>query len=181
MSTATVVFSGPALNPQGQNCAEFTTIFRPPSNISGRSCYLKITNLCCMARGSLGENVLIDDFNTYFLTCDLPQPCSSASINDVNGALEGTMINRQGKNRVVATFMSGGVVTTGSGSTPVYRPAEAMVLGPTRILVDIPNGPQTITFQLWKATEKMVDSLNNLTIMCEITPVDTGMASDIPI
>lgn len=133
-----------------------------------------------MARGSGGENVRLDEFNTYFLTCDLPQPYSFASINDVNGALVGTLINRQGRNNVIAMFTTGGAVKA-DATQWVFAPGEANVTGPTRILVEIPNGPQMITFRLYKATEKMVDKLVNMTIMCEITPIDTGVAPDIPI
>lgn len=189
MATATVVFSGPGFNPitggtapnfTYQNYAEFTTSFRPPSNISGRSCYLKVTNICCMARGADEQNVQLDEFNTYFLTCDLPQPYSFASINDTTDALTGTMINRLGRNKVVAVFMTGGAIKA-DATQWVFAPAEANLLGQSRILVEIPNGPQTITFQLWKATEKMTQELNSMTIVCEITPIDTGVSPDLPI
>jgi len=178
MATATAVFCGEAkLN---GSCAELKTIFRPPSNIYGRSCYLKVTNVCCMQAGTLGENVQLDEFNVYFLTCDLPQPYSFASINDQSSAVPGSLINQMTRNRVISTFMTGGAFEPDAGHW-VFAPSEGQVNGPTRILVEIPNGPQEITFQVWKANELMTDSLRVLAITCEITPIDTGVVPDIPI
>lgn len=177
MATATVIFSGPAYL-KNNAYAELTTTFRPPSNVNGRSCYLKVTNICCLtAAGPL------DPFNVYFLTCDLPQPYSYASINenDIPGITSTpTMFNPGGRNRVIHTFTTGGDIEPHT-SHYLYWPPECQITDPIRILVEIPNGPQSITFQLWKATEAVTHALTNMTIMAELTPIDTGVHTDLSI
>lgn len=172
MATATVLFSGPASLNDGH--LESTFNFKPPSNISGRSCYLKVTNVAAMVTGVES----ITAFNTYFITMDLPQPFSYATVNyEISQATpaDKRMRIQDGRNNVVAIYSSAGVKTTDGGyndSSPYNFP---------RILVEIPDGPQYVKVGMWKAAGTITSAISQLTVMFELTPVDGDDEPDLSI
>lgn len=302
MATATLLFSDYADLDYSGRFVEMKKSFYPPSNISGRSCYLKVTNVSMIAHTHGGTkkttrptNVL-DEFSTYFVTVDLPQPYSFASVNDsvlpiptfielpasqtmtftnldilappntapvfipagkytpsqlalliktdlellpaitgtidvvwdetnhyfvfttnasfqlegdlcsylkipspttsslvnavetiIGGTLDhfydaGVLQMQNARNNIIATFTTGGVIELPDKDDYfVYYPSEAKVLSPTRILVEMPYGPQDLTFRVWKSNGTMSGPVDNLTVMCEATPIDTGYTPDIAI
>jgi hypothetical protein len=163
MATATVLLSSPAIV-EG-NHVEFSTMFYPPSNVAGRSCYLKVTSVSIVHTKS---TTALDPHETYFITMDLPQPYSFASVNAVNNGSAVAFNQDHSRNRVVATFTTG-----------LVPPSQ--LITPTRILVDIPSGPQSLTIQVWKACDKITTDYDQVTVFAEITPIDNGFEPDIQI
>lgn len=157
MATATIVFSAPAPVVSGHN--EFITSFTPPSNVSGRSCYLKVTNVAAMR----AANSHLTPYTIYMVTMDFSQPFSYGSINDPVGqtiANTGQLIERQSKNRVVAMFKTGKEQTAYTSVFP-------------RILVDIPDGPQYVTVGLWRTDGPVQNNKDQLSVIFELTPIDS--------
>lgn len=157
MATATIVFSAPAPVVSGHN--EFTTSFIPPSNVSGRSCYLKVCNIAALNATS----VHLEPYTTYMLTMDFSQPFSYGSINDSVGSViasDGRIKEKQCRNIVVGLFQT---VKEGTVFQSVYP----------RILVEIPDGPQYIKVGLWRTDAACADDLDQISVLFELTPIDT--------
>lgn len=171
MATATIIFSSPAPIVDGHN--EFITNFYPPQNISGRSCYLKVTNVSAV----VDDETCLAYFQNFFITTDLPQPMSFASVNNpVNQvvASDGRLIHRDSRNRVVALLNSGGIHGNHQGQ---LFPQTSF----PRILVEIPDGPQQVVVGLWSSYGALTDNLNQLTVVMEITPIDGPDEPDLDI
>lgn len=175
-ATSTIIFSAPAAL-KGSH-VEFTTSFRPPQNIRGRSCYLKVTNCTVTA----ADNAPLLPFKTYFVTMDLPQSSSFASINSHVTQVtptDGSLVSSLGPNRVVHCFSTGGHIVV--GAAPVFYSGMQSSQSP-RILVEIPNGPQDVTVGLYLAKGAIaLAEYSNLTIMFEVTPIDSGERLDLSI
>lgn len=176
MATATVLLSSPAALESGH--VEFTTSFTPPSNVSGRSCYLKVTNVS-VSTPTLGTA----DFplgTTYFVTMDIPQVFSYSSVN--NPILPATTITdsrivlKNNRNIVV------GLVTSAYGD--VTDNVSAIFSSTSqfpRILVEIPDGPQYIKVGLWAGVGAMTSAVDLLTVFFELTPIDSEDKPDLSI
>ena len=157
MATATIVFSAPAPVVSGHN--EFTTSFLPPNNVSGRSCYLKVTNVAAMR----SANNHLTPYTIYMVTMDFPQPYSYGSVNDAVGQTvvnDGKLIERHNRNIVVAMFKTGKEQTSYTSVFP-------------RILVDIPDGPQYVTVGLWRTDGPVTHDKDQLSVIYELTPIDS--------
>jgi len=163
-ATATVIFSAPAELVNGH--VEYTASFTPPANISGRSCYLKVVSVAVTFSGE--ED--LSDFSTFFVTMDLPQPFSFASINNALGQATITdkrLVTRDSRNQVVGLYYTGGVQGDAGGysnASPFQYP---------RILVEIPDGPQYVKIGLHESTGTMTTDVSQLTVLCEITAIDS--------
>lgn len=168
MATATCILSGEAFNNGGHS--EFQTTFIPPINCSGRSCYLKVTNIAAM----VAQSTTLAQFVTFFITMDFSQPFSYGSINNtllpVPAVNDNRLVEKDRRNQVVAMFQTGGIGTN-AGNAGGYTLTSQTNF--PRILVEIPDGPQTVTVGLWKAYGSQGQALNQLSVMFELTPIDT--------
>lgn len=157
MATSTIIFSAPAPEISGRN--EFTTSFLPPNNVSGRSCYLKVCNIAAMR----AHNQHLEPYTTYMLTMDFPQPMSFGSINDsvaYTAPSDGRLIEKQCRNRVVAFFNTGKETAAYTSIFP-------------RVMVEIPDGPQYVVVSLWRTDDITTFDLHQLSVMFELTPIDS--------
>lgn len=157
MSTATVVISTP-LALYG-NCAQAVVDFHPPSNIAGQLCDLQVTTLLA---GNTATTQLASN-STYLVTCSLPQPHSFASVNhpvDIVVNLPDAIHIHNARNTVIAAGSTGEVA---SGLTAGQQQPHC--------LVEIPHGPEQVTFQLWSTTAAIPEDWDSLTLIMEITPV----------
>lgn len=168
MATATCILSGEAYNNNGHS--ELLTTFIPPINCSGRSCYLKVTNVCAM----VAQSTTLAQFTTFFVTMDFTQPFSYGSVNNtilpVVTVTDNRLVEKDRRNQVVAVFQTGGIGTNAGNAGGYSITTET---GFPRIMVEIPNGPTPVTISLWKAYGSQGQALNQLTVMFELTPIDT--------
>ena len=169
MATATCTLSSQTVANNGHS--EFTTTFIPPINCSGRSCYLKVTAICPMVT----QGTSLSQFVTYFVTMDLPQPFSYASINNsINPVLavgDKRLVVKDRKSQVVGMFTTGGVGVAGGGGSGGFQTITNTSF--PRILVEIPDGPRDITVGIWKGYGNLGNALEQLSVMFELTPIDT--------
>jgi hypothetical protein len=166
MATCTIVFAGEAT--VSNNHAEFTTSFLPPSPVSGRSCYLKVTNVAAMQE----EDVALSQFCTFYVTMSLYQPLSFASVNDTvfqAAFADGRLVHKQCRNQIVGFITTGGVSTSGINAGGFSSQVQTNF---PRILVEIPDGPQYVVVGLWKAAGSIAADLDQLSVMFELTAND---------
>lgn len=166
MATCTIVFAGEAT--VSDNHVEFTTSFLPPSPVSGRSCYMKVTNVAAMQE----EDVALDQFCTYYVTMNLYQPLSFASVNDTvfqAAFADGRLVHKQSRNQIVGIISTGGVTTSGANAGGLSTQVQANF---PRILVEIPDGPQYVRVGLYKAAGNITNALDQLSVMFELTAND---------
>lgn len=167
MATCTVVLAGPAASQNGH--CEFTTSFVPPHPVSGRSCYLKVTNVAAMREQGLN----LAQFTTFYVTMDIAQPYSYASINNIIGQPainDGRLVHRDCRNRVVAVISTGGVGTLDEAAGGFSDQTQCTF---PRILVEIPDGPQYVTVGIYKAHGNMSDDIQQLGVVFELTAIDS--------
>lgn len=171
MSTATVILSGSTRLVSNHN--EFTTTFIPPPNCSGRSCYLKVTNVAAMS--SAGTSLA--QFSTFFVTADIPQPFSYGSINNMilpappAPIPDGRLLERDNRNSVIAILTTGGVGLEAGGLSGGFDQGIQSCF--PRILVEIPDGPHYVTIALYNAIGNQGTAMDQLTVMFELTPIDS--------
>lgn len=169
--TATVLLGGP-VNLQG-TYGTMTVPFRPPPNVAGRTCYLRVVNASLM-----GKDHFIASVDTYYITMDLTQSMSYASMNHAIGgttAEPGAFVCQDTPNQVVA------MMTTGR-QTGADTEFLGMILGEQpRILVDIPEGPQYVTINVYRGNGALVTGIPHLALFMEITPIDYGARPDLDI
>jgi hypothetical protein len=176
MATATVLLASPAALQDGH--VEFTTSFLPPSNVSGRSCYLKVTNVSIST-----PNLATTDFplgTTFFVTMDIPQVFSYASVSNpilpVTTVTDSRIVLKNNRNIVVGLVNSAyGDVTDNVSS--VFSSSSHF----PRILVEIPDGPQYIKVGLWAGVNELTHDIDLLTVFFELTPIDTPDKPDLSI
>lgn len=168
--TATVLLGGRPVSNTAQSSASMTIPFRPPANVSGRCCYLNVTNVVVDS-----GDTPIPTFGSYYITMDLTQPMSYASVNNAVtlNPVSPAFVCQDSPNQVVA------VISAGQGDIDGNNWATIHGTQP-RILVDIPEGPQYITITIYKSSGTF-DDISHLGIFCEITPIDYGLRPDIDI
>lgn len=182
MATSTVILSGsPSLVDGHYEC---TFNFNPPSNISGRTCYLKVIDASIQTETETGFPVN----RLYFMTMEFSQPTSFASINNAVGQAAPTdsrMVLKQSRNNVIAHLHTDTLMTcTKTGDEFDIRVYcwKAHTLSPqARILVEVLDGYRQITVNVYATTGTFTVEATNVSLMMEITPIDSEDEIDLSI
>lgn len=177
---ATVVVSG---NPsqvayRDGYCLEMTISFKPPENIAGKSCLLKVVDLSLYSPvGWFATHQL----RSFVLTVNLTQPYGFCSFNNLEPdnpipPPPGAYVQEDGLNQVIGMFTPSYIDQTHKTGMTAYMKGSY-----PRCLVDIPHGPYPLTFRLYNAfdTISVDDDFLQLSVIMEILPVEKFESTEI--
>lgn len=170
---ATVVLSG---NPsrvtyRDGDCLEMTISFKPPDNIAGKSCILKVVDIQFYSSVNWDST---HQLRSFVVTANLTQPYGFCSFNNLEPENPvpipvGAYVQNDGLNQVIGLISFSYVDHTNKqGVTGVMKGSYP------RCLVDIPRGPYPLILRLYNSFDSVPsnDDFVQMSVIMEIVPVE---------